>query len=124
MYAWGNVQGFSKFGSYEGNGNADGPFIYTGFRPAWGMFKRTDNTADWYIYDNKRNTFNVLDDRLEANNSDAEAADGGDGNTVDYVSNGFKLRGSGGSMNDGTFIYMAFSEAPFVSSSGVPTTAR
>ena len=123
-YVFAEKKGYSKFGSYTGNGNADGTFVYTGFRPAWGMFKRTDNTADWYIYDNKRNTFNVLDDRLEANNSDAEAADGGDGNTVDYVSNGFKLRGSGGSMNDGTFVYMIFAEAPFVNSSGVPNNAR
>ena len=123
-YLWSEKQGFSKFGSYTGNGNNDGTFVYTGFRPAWGMFKRTDNTADWYIYDNKRNTFNVLDDRLEANENGAETADGGDGNTVDFLSNGFKLRGSGGSMNDGTFIYMAFAEAPFVNSNGVPANAR
>tara|TARA_R100001443_G_scaffold39021_1_gene52451 strand:- start:7086 stop:7958 length:873 start_codon:yes stop_codon:yes gene_type:complete len=123
-YLWSEKQGFSKFGSYTGNGNNDGTFVYTGFRPAWGMFKRTDNTADWYIYDNKRNTFNVLDDRLEANENGAETADGGDGNTVDFLSNGFKLRGSGGSMNDGTFIYMAFAEAPFVNSKGVPANAR
>ena len=123
-YGWSEVQGFSKFGKYTGNGNADGTFVYTGFRPAYGMFKRTDNTADWYIYDNKRNTFNVLDDRIEANEHAPEAADGGDGNTVDFLSNGFKLRGSGGSMNDGTFVYMAFAEQPFVNSKGVPANAR
>ena len=123
-YLWSEKQGYSKFGKYIGNGSADGTYIHLGFRPAWGIFKRTDNTADWYMYDNKRNTYNVLDDRLEANNSDAEAADGGDGNTVDFLSNGFKLRGSGGSMNDGTFIYMAFAEAPFVNSKGVPANAR
>jgi len=123
-YCFAEKKGYSKFGSYTGNGNADGTFIYTGFKPAWGIFKRTDNTADWYIYDNKRNTFNVLDDRLEANNSDAEAADGGDGNTVDFLSNGFKLRGTGGSMNDGTFIYMCFAESPLVNSNGVPNNAR
>jgi hypothetical protein len=123
-YLWSEKQGYSKFGTYTGNGNNDGIFVYTGFRPAWGMFKRTDNTADWYIYDNKRNTFNVLDDRLEANEDGAETADGGDGNTVDFLSNGFKLRGSGGSMNDGTFVYMVFAEAPFVNSNGVPCNAR
>ena len=84
----------------------------------------SNNAHYFVIFDNKRNTFNVLDDRLEANTSDAEAADGGSGNTVDYLSNGFKLRGTGGSMNDGTFIYMAFAENPFVTSTGIPTTAR
>tara|TARA_R100001463_G_scaffold79269_1_gene133755 strand:- start:5 stop:1078 length:1074 start_codon:yes stop_codon:yes gene_type:complete len=123
-YCFTSIKGFSKHGSYTGNGNANGTFVYLGFRPAWVMFKRSDNTADWYIYDNKRNPFNVLDDRLEANNSGAEAGDGDAGNIVDYVSNGFKLRGTGGSMNDGTFVYMAFAESPFVTSTGIPTTAR
>ena len=124
-YCFHSVQGYSKIGSYTGNGNADGPFIYTGFKPAWVMVKETTsgNTNDWNIYDSKRSTFNSMDDILEANLSDAEGTGRAD---IDFLSNGFKQRNTHADSNrsGGTFIYMAFAESPFVSSKGVPTTAR
>ena len=123
-YCWHDVQGFSKFGGYTGNGNADGTFIYTGFRPAWVMFKGVDATTDWYIYDFKRKTFNVNDTALKAQASDAEFTSGV--NLFDGVSNGIKIRGNGSVVNTSgnTYIYMAFAEAPFVNSNGVPCNAR
>jgi len=123
-YCFADIQGYSKFGSYTGNGNADGPFIYTGFKPAWIMQKNTADSTNWNIYDNKRSTFNKADDVLLANASIAEEAVGG--KSIDFLSNGFKLRGSDNETNDNgdVHIYMAFAESPFVSSEGVPTTAR
>jgi len=123
-YVFTPIQGYSKFGSYTGNGNADGPFIYTGFKPAWIMQKNTADSTNWNIYDNKRSTFNKADDVLLANASIAEEAVGG--KSIDFLSNGFKLRGSDNETNDNgdVHIYMAFAESPFVSSEGVPTTAR
>ena len=123
-YCFAEKQGYSKFGSYTGNGNADGTFVYTGFKPAWVMWKRTDATNDWYIYDNKRNSFNTMGRRLEANQTDDEVNSGSA--IVDFVSNGYKFRGTDSSWNvsGGTFIYMAFAEAPFVNSNGVPCNAR
>jgi hypothetical protein len=108
-------------GSYTGNGNADGPFIYTGFRPAWLMIRRTDSANTWYIWDNKRNTFNVCNKELRANTGDAETTT----DKLDFLSNGFKIRATFSSLNasGGTYIYMAFAEHPFVSSEGVPVTA-
>ncbi len=124
-YCFAPIQGYSKFGSYTGNGNADGPFVYTGFKPAWLMTKRTDSTSDWNMYDNKRNTFNKVDKVLQAEGNDAEYTSGS-GVILDYLSNGFKVRGTGSGINadGGTYIYMAFAEHPFVSSKGVPVTAR
>ena len=121
-YCFAEKQGYSKFGSYTGNGNADGPFVYTGFKPAWVMIKRTSDTNNWHINDNKRDTFNVVDAVLYANTSDAEATD----TTSDFLSNGFKLRTTVNFANGSgdTYIYMAFAEHPFVSSKGVPVTAR
>jgi hypothetical protein len=123
-YAWTEIQGYSKFGSYTGNGNADGPFVYTGFKPAWLMTKRTDSTSDWNMYDNKRNTFNKVDKVLQAEGNDAEYTSGS-GVILDFLSNGFKVRGTGSGINadGGSYIYMAFAEHPFVSSKGVPVTA-
>jgi len=123
FYAFAEKKGYSKFGSYTGNGNADGVFIYTGFKPAWIMFKRTDGGSEqWNMYDNKRNTFNVVDKRLYADASDAEDT----GSHMDFVSNGIKLKTSTGSLNGSgsTYIYMAFAESPFTNSNGVPTNAR
>ena len=123
-YCFTEIQGYSKFGSYTGNGNADGPFVYTGFKPAWVMVKEYGaNTNDWNIYDSKRSAFNSMDDILEANLSDAEGTGRAD---IDFLSNGFKQRNTHADSNrsGGTFIYMAFAESPFVSSKGVPTTAR
>ena len=122
-YVFAPIQGYSKFGSYTGNGSADGAFVYTGFKPAWVMYKQTNaGTRDWAIVDDKRDTFNVCDEELYANTSDAT----GDVDLLDFVSNGFKCRRSHNSQNgDGdTYIYMAFASNPFVTSDGVPTTAR
>lgn len=112
-YCFHSVEGYSKFGGYTGNGDADGPFVYTGFRPAFVMIKRTNTAAEWYVYDNKRSDFNLTDKVLRPNASDAEAVSGN--NPIDIVSNGFKLRGSGGTSNGSgdTYIYMAFAEMPF-----------
>jgi len=123
-YCFAEKQGYSKFGSYTGNGNADGTFVHTGFKPAWVMIKEyAANTNDWNIYDSKRSAFNSMDDILEANLSDAEGTGRAD---IDFVSNGFKQRNTHADSNrsSGKFIYMAFAEHPFVSSKGVPATAR
>ena len=122
-YCFAEKTGFSKIGSYVGNGNADGSFIYTGFKPAWIMYKDISGTSDWYIMDTKRRTFNVTDVRLEANNSDAEVTGAGD--KIDILSNGFKFRHSSGSFNisGNSYIYMAFGQS-LVGSNNVPCTAR
>ena len=119
-------KGYSKFGSYTGNGNADGPFVYTGFKPAWVMIKRTDAANNWNIQDIKRSPFNQMGDEILANLTDAETDDSLHNSARDYLSNGFKLRETGNAINGSgaTYIYMAFASSPFVSSEGVPTTAR
>ena len=109
IYAFASVDGYSKFGTYTGNGNADGTFVYTGFRPMWIAVKRTTSNHDWDIYDSKRSTFNAMNDRLRANDNTAEA-DGGD---IDFTSNGFKLRQTGNGNGGGDYIYLAFAETPF-----------
>ena len=123
MYCFNNVEGYSKFGKYTGNGSTDGPFVYTGFRPAWVMVRRTDTTADWHIDDATRNTFNPTDARLDPNSAGAESS-----SIImhDFTSNGFKTRTTSADWNGsgGTFIYMAFAENPFVTSGAVPVTAR
>ena len=121
-YCFAEKQGYSKFGSYVGNGNADGSFIYTGFKPAYVMLKRTDTTAHWFVLDNKRNEFNVVDKLLYVNENYAE----GTNDFLDFTSNGFKLRttNSGFNASGGTYIYMAFAEAPLVGTNNVPCTAR
>ena len=124
-YAFHSVQGFSKFGKYRGNGNADGPFTYCGFKPAWVMIKRTDNTGEWHMWDNKREDYdgNPNDTVLRANNSNAES----DSTTysIDFLSNGFKIRNASDLDNasSSSQIYMAFAQNPFVASD-VATTAR
>ena len=121
-YCFAEKQGYSKFGSYEGNGNADGPFVYTGFKPAFFLIKSAGAARNWHILDNKRNTINPVNLYLNPNNSDA------DGTFVfgDFLSNGFKITNLGNTFNTNgeTYIYMAFAEHPFVSSKGVPVTAR
>ena len=123
-YCFADVQGFSKFGSYTGNGSTDGTFVYTGFKPAWVMVKCTSTTESWDIKDNKRNPFNTCDNGLRANQSSAD-----DINTtyhmIDYLSNGFKLRGANQNLVNGSgqsYIYMAFAEQPLVGDN--PATAR
>ena len=122
-YCFSEVKGYSKFGSYTGNGNADGTFVYTGFKPAWVMIKPSSYANSWLILDNKRNAFNVTNTRLEA---DGTAADYSGLDYADFLSNGFKIRTSNSHPNNsgGTLIYMAFAEQPFVTSTGVPATAR
>ena len=123
VYAWAEKQGFSKFGSYSGNGNADGSFIYTGFRPAFVMIKRDNAAGRWNIMDNKRLGYNAFNPRLYPDEAEAED----DTETpLDILSNGFKLRATSQYINhaSGTYVYAAFAEAPFVNSNGVPCNAR
>ena len=121
-YLFSEIKGYSKFGSYTGNGNADGPFVYTGFLPAFVMWKRTDAANDWMMGDNKITTFNPKDGMMRANLTNAELST----NPVDFLSNGFKIRLSGNAFNNssGTYFYMAFAESPFVNSKGVPNNAK
>ena len=124
-YCFADVQGYSKFSSYIGNGNADGTFIYTGFKPAFLIIKRAiGGTNQWNIHDNKRSLFNPADERLYANLNNAENTGGNYGS--DFLSNGFKIRtdDNGWNQSGDTYIYMVFAENPFVTSSGVPATAR
>ena len=125
IYLFGNKQGVSKCASYTGNGNADGTFVYTGFKPAFVMQKSTTTTYGWQIYDNKRGGFNPENDELVANLDSAETDGSGNG-FPDFYSNGFKLRNTDINKNASgvTYIYMAFAENPFVTSTGVPATAR
>jgi len=121
-YCFAEKKGFSKFGSYTGNGSTDGTFVYTGFKPAFVLIK-ANASADWYLIDNKRSTFNVMEASLKANTSDAESTTIQD---MDFLSNGFKPRSTSGSTNGSgtTYIYMAFAEAPLVGSNNIPATAR
>jgi len=122
-YAFASKAGYSKIGSYTGNGNADGTFVYTGFKPAWLMAKRTDANATWVMYDNKRDIDNPSNHRLLADSTNAELVE--DANTnIDFLSNGFKTRNGDSDSNasGGNYIYMAFAEEPLVGDN--PATAR
>jgi len=123
LYSFAEVQGYSKFGSYEGNGDADGPFVYTGFKPVW-VLAKSNGGENWNINDNKRSPINPTKIKLSPNTSDVEAED--IGYSIDFLSNGFKIRHDGGDHNSSgvTYIYMAFADQPFVTSGGVPCTAR
>jgi hypothetical protein len=122
FYCFNSVQGYSKFGSYVGNGSTDGTFVYTGFKPAWLMIKGTSSNRNWNIIDVKRDTFNPSGDFLQANTSAVEDTSSID---IDFLSNGFKLRITSARVNAAeTYIYMAFAENPFVTSTGVPACAR
>ncbi len=115
-YCWSEIAGFSRFGSYTGNGNVDGPFVYTGFRPKFVIVKRTDSTGDWYVIDSSRATYNQIGPGLNPNTSSAEFTLGSPtGGALDFLSNGFKWRGTYVDMNasGGTYIFMAFAENPF-----------
>jgi len=113
-YVFSEVAGYSNFGSYIGNGNADGVFVYLGFRPAYVMVKKSSGGDSWLIMDNKRDVDNVVGNTLAANSAGAENVDTG-GIPTDFLSNGFKCRGSGGDFNasGSTFIYLAFAESPY-----------
>ena len=129
-YCFAEKKGFSKFGSYTGNGNnSDGTFVYTGFKPAWIMVKRTDTAGHyWPIMDSVRSPYNEISKQLYASISDAEYDNAP--NNADFLSNGFKLYHSATPSPDntnasgGTYIYMAFAENPFVTSTSIPCTAR
>jgi len=121
-YCFAEKKGYSKFGSYTGNGNADGPFIYTGFRPAWVLQKNADASQGWQLQDNKRDGFNGANKLLQPHTSQAES----DVNRIDILSNGFKVITTDAGQNSSgtTYIFMAFAESPFVNSNGVPCNAR
>ena len=121
-YCFAEKSGYSSMGQYTGNGNADGTFVYTGFKPAWVLTKKTSGTSSWIMMDNKRNTYNVMNKFLDAYDAGAE----GSLDSFDFLSNGFKLRTSNGDRNASgdTYIYACFAENPFVTSTGVPATAR
>ena len=125
-YCFAEKKGYSKIGSYTGNGSADGTFVYTGFKPAFVMIKNTGSTHDWWMLDNKRDVDNPTNARLRANST---SADDSAGNSHDFLSNGFKLRTSGSAdvnESSATMVYMAFAENPLVAnvSGGIPATAR
>ena len=125
-YFFKSIQGYSKFGSYTGNGNADGPFVYTGFKPAWIMLKRTDSANNWHINDSVRDIDNPVIEYLYADTTAGDDNLSGGGG-LDFLSNGFKIRSTTAAVvnaDGGTYIYIAFAKHPFVSSEGVPVTAR
>ena len=121
-YCFAEVEGYSKVGSYTGNGSTDGPIVYCGFRPAWVLTKRTDSTGEWYITDTTRSAYNLELATLFPNLNNAETTDGG----LDFLSNGFKLRNVDGSDNasGGSYIFIAFAENPFGGDGVSPATAR
>ena len=113
-YCWAEIEGYSKFGSYEGNGNADGPFVYCGFKPAWVMVKcSSDSSTNWRIWDSSRGSTNPTNLDLLANTANIENSYGND--EIDLLSNGFKIRSTGSwhNLSGGSFIFMAFAESPF-----------
>jgi hypothetical protein len=122
-YAFAEKQGYSKFGSYVGNGNVSGSYIHLGFKPAFVIIKDATSARDWVMFDNKRNISNVVNNRLFPNSTDAQNTSV---DALDFLSNGFKIRSTNSTVNvsGNTYIYMVFAEESFVSSSGVPATAR
>jgi hypothetical protein len=121
-YSWAPITGYSSFGSYAGNGSADGPFAYCGFLPAFVLIKCSSTTGNWEIYDNARNTYNPETLALQPNLTNAESTIDG----VDFLSNGFKIRTTDANFNTSgqTYIYAAFAENPFGGSNVAPVTAR
>jgi len=122
MYCFAEIPGYSSIGSYTGSGNASGPFVYTGFSPAFIIYKVTSTTDNWEMYDTKRRTFNPYGTQLKANLSNAETDD----TRIDILSNGFKARSTNTAVNGSgaTYIYMAFAEHPFGGDGVAPATAR
>jgi len=129
-YCFASKQGYSKCGKFVGNGAVGGPFIYTGFKPAFVMIKNASATESWVIYDTKRSSFNPADLKLSPDTDDSEnnnsAIGGAAYNNIDILSNGFKCVKNNAATNGSgnTLIFMAFAENPFVTSTGIPTTAR
>ena len=125
-YCFAEKQGYSKFGSYTGNGSTDGTFVYTGFKPAFLVYKKTSATGRWTIVDSVRNPNNVVNRGIYANYTNAEDDSGNGYWDVDFLSNGFKFRTTETETNNSgsTYIYMCFASNPFTTSTGVPATAR
>jgi hypothetical protein len=121
-YLFRSIQGYSKVGSFIGNGNTNGAFVYTGFRPAWIMTKNIERSDNWMIFDNKRLGYNVDNNFTFPNLGNTEV----DSDQIDILSNGFKCRNTNDAINSSgeVTVYMAFAEAPFVNSNGVPCNAR
>ena len=113
-YCWAEIEGYSKFGSYVGNGSTDGPFVYCGFKPAWVMIKQTNDANNWHIADSSRKSVNPVNMVLRANISNSESANNSSFD-IDFLSNGFKLRSTNDELNENasTYIFMAFAESPF-----------
>jgi len=124
IYAFKNVKGFSRFSSYVGNGNASGPYIHLGFKPAFILGKKSSGSNNWYMFDSTRNTFNLTTKKLRADANGAE--DDNTSKAIDMLSNGYKIRTTDEEFNESaeTYIFMAFAENPFVTLTGVPATAR
>jgi hypothetical protein len=122
-YCWTPIAGFSAFGSYTGNGSTDGPFVYTGFRPKFILWKRTDTVAEWILQDTSRQTFNAAPNNAFNLTPDSSVIENDSGilagptnaNNIDWLSNGFKIRFNNNNCNasGSTYIYMAFAENPF-----------
>ena len=128
-YCFTSIKGYSKYGKYEGNADTgrNGPFIYTGFKPAMVILKGSDIAENWWIYDNKRNVSNLVTRGLNPSTSGAEVNySAADAMNLDFLSNGFKIKSYDGALNGNNkhYVYMAFADNPFVSSAGVPTTAH
>ena len=124
MYAFAEIPGYSSFGSYTGNGSTDGPFVYTGFKPKWILFKSTSASTRWYMLDTARATApgaNVVNTQFFAELVNAQSAPDQGG---DFLSNGFKVRTTGINVSGQTMTYMAFAENPFGGDGIAPATAR
>lgn len=109
LYCWAEIAGYSKFGSYTGNGSSDGPFVYTGFRPRFLLVKSSTEVNNWWLYDSSRSPYNAMNELLRPDLSNAEATQG----YPDFLSNGWKIRNTGQNTSGQTYIYMAFAENPF-----------
>ena len=125
-YCFAEKQGYSKIGSYVGNGNANGTFIYTGFKPAFFLVKRSSAAETWLMYDNKRLGYNDYNNFMSPDSANGASTGHGGNGAIDILSNGIKTRGTGNGLNSSgsTYIYMAFAEAPLVGTNNVPCTAR
>ena len=123
-YAFAEKKGFSKIGSWTGNGNADGSFIYTGFKPAFIISKNADRNENWLIHDNKRGPINVNQNRINPNDAGVESS--ASYFNLDFLSNGFKIRSTDTALNQSgeVYVFMAFAAEPLVASNGTPATAR
>jgi hypothetical protein len=122
-YCFAEKKGYSKFGSYVGNGSTSGTYVHLGFKPAFVIIKDVSGARSWIMLDNKRNTFNVVNNRLFPDSTDAQNTSV---DALDFTAQGFKIRSTNTSVNvsGNTYIYMCFAESPFVTSTGIPTTAR